>query len=58
VPKDFTFRLVLLFFPGIICALLVENLTPTREWGALRFSLYSLTLGLGSGNQSDGRSGE
>ena len=47
MPKELTFGLVLLLFPGIICALLVENLTPTREWGALRFSLYSLVLGLG-----------
>ena len=46
MPTDFTFSLVLLFLPGIICALIVENLTPTREWGALRFSLYSLILGL------------
>jgi len=46
MPQDITFTLVLLFLPGIICALLVESLTPTREWGALRFSLYSLVLGL------------
>lgn len=41
-----TIGLVLLFFPGIVCAILIENLTATREWGALRFSLYSLVSGV------------
>jgi hypothetical protein len=45
---EFALRIVLLFFPGILCALLVENLVPTRGWTDTRFALYSLVLGLGS----------
>ena len=45
---EFALRIVLLFFPGILCALLVENLVPTREWSDTRFALYSLVLGLGN----------
>jgi len=45
---EFALRIVLLFFPGILCALLVESLVPTRGWSDTRFALYSLVLGLGS----------
>jgi hypothetical protein len=44
---EFTVRLALLFFPGIICALLVENLVPTRGWTNVRFALYAFVLGFG-----------
>lgn len=43
---QFTFTLVLLFIPGIICALVVENLVPARPWSATRLALYSFVLGL------------
>src|SRR5271168_5221417 len=43
---DLTFRLVLLFLPGIICALMVEKLVPTRVWPTARLALYALLLGL------------
>ncbi|HLI78959.1 MAG TPA: DUF6338 family protein [Candidatus Binataceae bacterium] len=45
---EFALRIVFLFFPGILCALLVENLVPTRPWSDTRFALYSLVLGLGN----------
>jgi len=45
---EFALRIVLLFFPEILCVLLVENLVPTRGWSDARFALYSLVLGLGS----------
>ena len=39
-------RLALLFLPGIVAALLVEKLVPTRDWSTARLALYSLVLGL------------
>ena len=45
---EFALRIVLLFFPGILCGLLVENLVPTRDWSDTRFALYAFVLGLGS----------
>lgn len=44
---ELTLRLALLFLPGIICALFVEKLVPTRQWSTARLALYSLVLGLG-----------
>jgi len=44
---ELTVRLVLLFLPGIICALLVEKLVPTNIWSTPRLALYALVLGLG-----------
>lgn len=43
---EFALRIILLFFPGILCALLVESLVPTRGWSDTRFALYALVLGL------------
>lgn len=44
--NDLTVRLALLFLPGIICALIVEKLVPTRAWSTARLALYALVLGL------------
>jgi uncharacterized membrane protein len=43
---ELTLRLALLFLPGILAALLVERLVPTRDWSTARLALYSLVLGL------------
>jgi uncharacterized membrane protein len=43
---EVTLRLALLFLPGIVAALLVEKLVPTRDWSTARLALYSLVLGL------------
>lgn len=40
--------MALLFFPGIISALLVEKLVTTLTWSDFRFAPYSLVLGLSS----------
>src|SRR5438876_4431491 len=44
----FTFQLALLFFPGIICGLIVEQLAVQGKWDAFRFVLYCFILGLAS----------
>ncbi len=44
--NELTVRLALLFLPGIICALFVEKLVPTRAWSTARLALYALVLGL------------
>ena len=44
---ELSVTLTLLFFPGVICVLLVERLVPTREWSSFRFPLYSFVLGVG-----------
>jgi len=43
---EVTLRLALLFLPGIVAALLVETLVPTRDWSTARLALYSLVLRL------------
>ncbi|MFI5398319.1 MAG: DUF6338 family protein [Candidatus Binatia bacterium] len=43
--SELSVTLTLLLFPGVICALLVEQLIPTREWSSFRFPLYSFVLG-------------
>jgi hypothetical protein len=43
---ELSIRLALLFLPGIVAALLVEKLVPTRDWSTPRLALYSLVLGL------------
>ncbi len=43
---ELSLRLALLFLPGIVAALLVEKLVPTRDWSTPRLALYSLVLGL------------
>ncbi|MGD0950425.1 MAG: DUF6338 family protein [Candidatus Binatia bacterium] len=44
--SELSVTLTLLLFPGVICALFVEQLVPTREWSSFRFPLYSFVLGL------------
>lgn len=46
--SEFTFRLLLLFFPGVICAYLVDTLTIHRPRSNLQFLLNSLIFGLAS----------
>jgi hypothetical protein len=41
-------RVLLLFFPGVICALLVDALTVHRERTPAQFLTHSFVLGLGS----------
>jgi hypothetical protein len=43
---ELSLRLALLFLPGIVAALLVEKLVPTRDWSTARLALYALVLGL------------
>lgn len=43
---EVSLRLALLFLPGIVAALLVEKIVPTRDWSTARLALYSLVLGL------------
>jgi hypothetical protein len=43
---ELSIRLALLFVPGIVAALLVEQLVPTRDWSTPRLAVYSLVLGL------------
>jgi Family of unknown function (DUF6338) len=43
---ELSLRIALLFLPGIVAALLVEKLVPTRDWSTARLALYSLVLGL------------
>jgi hypothetical protein len=43
---ELSFRLALIFLPGIVAALLVEKLVSTRDWSTARLALYSLVLGL------------
>jgi hypothetical protein len=42
---DFTFRVIILFIPGFITFLVVDNLTTHRDTSTPRMLLYSLTLG-------------
>ena len=44
---EISVSLTLLFFPGIICALLLEQFILTRGWSSFRFSLYAFVLGFG-----------
>jgi len=46
--SEFTLRLPLLFFPGIVCAYLVDALTIHRPRQPVFFLLQSFVLGLGS----------
>ncbi len=43
-----TLRVLLLFFPGVLCAMLVETLTVNRERTAAQFLTHSFVLGLAS----------
>ncbi len=45
-PTAFTLQLALLFFPGIICGIIVEQLSANRKWEPFRFVLYCFVLGL------------
>lgn len=44
--SEFTFKLLLLFFPGIICAYLVDQLTIHRPREAFSFLLQSFVYGI------------
>ena len=46
--SQFAFNLLLIFFPGIICAYLVEIFTSHREWTTFRFVLNAFVLGFSS----------
>jgi hypothetical protein len=46
--SEFTVRLLLLFFPGVICAYLVDALTVHRPRQPIFFLLQSFTMGLSS----------
>lgn len=43
-----TVRVLLLFFPGVICAMLVDTLTVHRERTSVQLLTHSFVLGLGS----------
>lgn len=44
--SEFTFRLLLLFTPGIVCGVLVEALAMDKRWSPFRLVLYSFVLGV------------
>jgi len=44
--SEVTVRVLLIFFPGIICAMILDSLTVHREWKLWRFALTSFVLGL------------
>ncbi|HEX8317130.1 DUF6338 family protein [Longimicrobium sp.] len=46
--STFTLRVVLLFFPGVLCALLVDSLTAHRERTPAQFLTNAFVLGVGS----------
>jgi hypothetical protein len=46
--SEFTLRLLLLFFPGVICAYIVDSLTIHRPKSQFEFVLDSLVYGLAS----------
>ncbi len=46
--SELTVRLLLIFFPGIIAALIVDNLTTHRERDFKQFLLHAFLLGLSS----------
>jgi len=39
--------LILILMPGIVAAIISDKLTNHSRWGSFKFSLYSLTLGVG-----------
>lgn len=39
--------LILILMPGIVAAIISDKLTNHSRWGSFKFSLYSLTLGIG-----------
>jgi hypothetical protein len=46
--SEFTLRLLLLFFPGVVCAYLIDTLTIHRSRSQFEFILNSLVLGIAS----------
>lgn len=45
--SEFAFKLLILFFPGIVCALIVDQLTIHRPTEVTFFLLRSFVLGIG-----------
>ena len=39
--------LILILMPGIVAAIISDKLTNHSQWGSFKFSLYSMTLGVG-----------
>jgi len=46
--SEFSLRLLLLFFPGVVCAYVVDALTIHRRRSEFEFLLNSLVLGIAS----------
>ncbi|MDO9340449.1 MAG: hypothetical protein Q7T72_07985 [Bacteroidales bacterium] len=44
--SELTFKIVLLFIPGAITSLIVDQLTIHKEWNAFRFIVNSIVLGV------------
>ncbi len=44
--SELTIRILLLFFPGIICTLIIDSLTVHREESSFTFIVYSFIFGL------------
>jgi hypothetical protein len=44
--SDLTLRVLLLFFPGVICCKLVDNLTVHKERSTAMFIVHSFILGI------------
>lgn len=43
--SDLTIRLIVLFLPGVIAAIIVDELTEHEVWTPFKFVLYSIVLG-------------
>jgi len=43
--SDLTIRIFVLIFPGVIAAIIVDNLTVHTRWSSFAFGLYSIILG-------------
>ena len=46
--SEFAFNLLLIFFPGIICAYMIDMFTNHREWTQFQFVINAFLLGFGS----------
>jgi len=44
----FVFKILILFFPGILCSYIVENFTEHKEWSKFQFLINSYVFGFSS----------
>ena len=46
--SDLTIKLIILLIPGILSALIIEQITVHQKWTQFKFILYSILLGFAS----------